>query len=224
MSSAYDAVIFADKIMFLLRTKYSEWKSKDLPFHAAFIELADKAGVPGDERYPLMQEIGKTLASRKKHKGAANARKEMPKINFVVGEKSRQEVILLSPMMGDSITLRRDQDGKAIWHACVGHHSQLALTQAMERADEIFAELDQEAIRASEIQITSKCDDKITMILGGRYKVLMMRGANKSVKTLVVLGEEEVAQKDVPAELLKQAKSIARVYFKDTRTGDLFGG
>ncbi len=225
MAQLPDNVTLADKVMFLIRTKYSEWRSKDLPFDAAFMELMDKYAVDGDKRHPIKVAIGHILADRKKSLAEKNGQLTRPKgpdFTFVVERKSRNEIVLQCTMMGDKITYRRDASGNTVHTAHTGNPPRIAILRGVEKADQIFTEMDSEAILASEIRIIDKDDTQMHAVLGGMYDAQLARGKNGSVVAIVMLEGVEILQKEVPGNLVDEVRSIAKQHFKDTRTADLF--
>ena len=221
-----DNHVLADRVMLLLRTTYREWKGADEPFNHAFMSLMDKYDVAGDARYPLKQAIGAILAKRprrtsKKHADKDPLARPTQKLTFAVIQKSTARVILKCDSTSDEVTYV-SQNGQVRCSAHSGSPSSDMLAEGRAYAEEIFAQMEPRVAPPNEIQVVHKLGEKLTMRISGKYDALFVRGKRASVCMMVVLGTEEVPQKEIQIDTLRKARKIAKEYFRDTHTLDLF--
>lgn len=220
-----DKIVLADEVSHLLRTKYAGTPSKEKPFNLAATEVMDKRGVVGEARYLLKQEIGTILQKRRKGPGTKEfVPRQVPKIKFGVVSMTRSRVVLSCAMMGDEITYVRDTEGKATSGAHKGNPPAIAIQQGAEYAQELFATMDDQAIREESVILGERSDDLVTLSVGNRWKMIACRGVRGSVIAQVteIISGRKVRQRDVNAPLLLEARAIAKWHFRDSRTGDLF--
>ena len=218
----------ADELMFLKRTKYSEWTELDLPFHAAFFELMKKYKIMGGDWYVTRQAIGSILGKRprrgkKPQPSDFSVGITQPQIEFSVVERNTARVVLMSPMGGDKITYVRVR-GVPQASAWEGNIAPLARNIGLMRAQEIFLEEDEKQAKSEfRIWLLSKDDEKIIISIDERFVYTAQRGKRGAVVgAMKDLSGKSVKQMEADADLLRFAKASARHHFKDTRTADMF--
>ncbi len=225
-----DVHVLADQVSHFLKTEYQRVPREKLPFNLAFTRVMDSCGVLGKDRISLKKEIGSILAARprkaKKKPGDTilHPAISLPTMTFVVVEANRRVVVLRCQMMGDNITYRRNGLGQVIYTASTGHPPQVAIALGLLRAEEIFKEMDSVVVRDELIYTESQSDDLITLIIGEKYKMVACRGMRGDIiaQASELQSGKPLKQNEIPKKLVSEARGIARLYFKDIRTRDMF--
>ena len=217
-----DTHILADRVSRLLKTRYAATPSKDLPFDLAFTDVMNDCGVAGEARGTLKSEIGKILSSRprKLKEKAAKLPGCQAQFSFGVAKATRAEVILTSPTGGEEFVFRRDKDGRVINTSFTGRGStHVLVTRATEFATTIFADCDRALVQYSRVRVLEEDANHVLLIIGNTYEAYISRGRKAHTVAMTVSREgKEVPQKEVPSGLLREAKDIAKQYFKGVGT------
>ena len=218
-----DTHILADRISLLLKTRYAHTPLTERPFDLAFIEVMDTAGVIGTARGTVKSEIGKILRSRPR-KTAKKTKKplvgQQAQFSFGIAKSNRKEVILTSPTGGQEIVFRRNHEGRVVNTAFTGGANTLTLmARAMELAETLFAVKDREAVEYDRVRILTREDNHVVAVIADKYEARISRGLRTGVVTTTVTCDgKKVVQKNVPSDLLREAKAIAKQYWRGVGT------
>lgn len=211
--------ILADRVSYLLKTRYAQLTAKDRPFDLAFTDAMNDFGIGGEARGELKSEIGKLLAARPRKvrtKKFLRTQKFTPQFSFGIVKASRSEVILKSPTGGEEFVFRRNSDGKVVNTSFTGRGStHVLLTRALELAEKLFADKDYEAVQYGRVRILEEDVNHLLVIIADKFEVYISRGLRRGgVAATVTRSGERLPQKGVPADLLREAKAIAIQCFK----------
>lgn len=212
-----DNHVLADRVMYLLRTKYSELSADKRPFDLAFGDIMNECGVLGDARGELKSAIGKILATRPRKPRAtkmSDRLKPHPQFTFVVARADRREVVLINPTGGTELIFRRAK-GCVVNTAFSGMVTHVHLAQAQEIAKKIFAEKDREVIQGERIRVLEEDANHVLLMIADTYEAYISRGRRAhTVAATITYAGKDIAQHVVPSDLLREAKAIAKQYFK----------
>jgi hypothetical protein len=227
----FDVSALADKVSYFLRTEYRDVSREKLPFDLAFNRVMDTCMVLGIYRIALKRQIGSMLGKRTRkttpRKSADTTSRPFPSpphLTFVVERADRAVVILCCTMMGDKLVFGRNGLGEVVHTSAMGHPPQIALVHGLAKAREIFSELDRETLRDSELEMKFPTDDLVVIIVSRKWKLVTCRGQRGAVvmQASEVVSGKPVKQNVLPKKLLAEARVVAKSYFKDTRTAELF--
>lgn len=211
-----DNHVLADRVMYLLRTTYAEFSSNQHPFDLAFGDVMNECGVLGSARGELKSAIGKILAARPRTSHARTINKQVeprPQFTFVVAHADRREVVLINPTGGTELVFRRTE-GSVVNTSFSGMVTQVHLVQAQKIAEQIFNEKDREVVPCERIRILEEDANHLLFMIGGTYEAYISRGRHARLSVTITCAGKDVAQKVVPTDLLREAKAIAKQYFK----------
>lgn len=209
----------ADHVSHLIKTRYVHLAHKEDPFGLAFTDTMNEFGVRSEARGNLKSEIGKILSSRPRKlskKSMRNAAKCGAQFPLTVTSATREEV-LLTFFMGIHMRFRRNNKGLTVNVSYTGNPSPALLAQANAVAEKIFAEKDHEAVQYTRLRILEEDVNHLLVLIDGTYEAYISRGLRTStVPVTITRNGKSVTQKEVPADLLCEAKAIAKQCFKNS--------
>ena len=212
-----DKHVLADRVMYLLRTTYADLPKEKRPFDLAFTEVMDECNVLGEARGELKSAIGGILGARPRkprRKNVVQSKISAPQFTFEIAQADRREVVLTSPV-GDKRIVFRRAGGQVVNTAYSGVVSSLCLLRAREFAEKVFAERDREAVAYGRVRILEKSANHLLLLIADHYEAYISRGVReRAVAATVTRNGKCVAQKEVPKELWREAREIAKQYFK----------
>lgn len=220
-----DHIALADEVMLVMRTKFREFESKDLPFDRAFIDVMKAHNIAGFEWHTIKVAIGRILSKRPRKpraKSAKRAERAPASITLTVLEDSRKEIILVTSY-GAHLTMRRDVRGVTMCMAHTEHCSDATLAAAVEMATPMFAAHDRQAVRDYRVRVLRKERDVLELKLANKYTAQVTQGKRGSVVMRVTLDGSPRAQSVLPKDIVDDARRVAKQYFKGAGTGTLPG-
>lgn len=216
------ATRYADKVSVLMKTTHRE-APQDVRFLLAFEDaVGDNFG--GDVRYRLSQAVGSILGKRpksrpQKDRDSVFPATTLPSMTFVVEKADQSEVILATTVMGEKLTYRRNKDGLVVNTSATNHVRQFAEI-GKKRAEELFAQMDRDAVTSGSITLCERTSDLLTMTIGDKWKMIACRGARDVIAQVSEISSGvPTPQNKIPVTLLKEARGIAKWYlWRDTKT------
>lgn len=213
-----DKIVFADKVSALLKGKYARLPREEraAAFDYAFNEVADAMHVTGDARYALKSEVGKILSQRPRKKRALLGSCAQPLPSFKVIESDNRSYVVFRTEGPSPSTFRFIPKG---WTTYEGTPGKILLEHAVVFAKTFFAKCAEKSMRKTSAHIVQleASATHLSLVLDELFEISFTEG-KKGVSASVTKLRAPCKQKDVPRELLREARGIATTYFKDNRT------
>jgi hypothetical protein len=212
-----DKMVFADKVGALLKGKYANLPKQEraAAFSYAFNEVADTMHIRGDARCTLKGEVGKILSKRPRKKRIKTTGNKQPLPSFEVIESDNRSYVIFQTKESSPSRFRFIPAG---WTMRPNNTGEVLMNTARVFAKTFFAEC-AKTVRKTPVRIVQREASTVhlSLILDGLFEVYFVegkRGVNASVTKL----RTPCKQKDVPHELLREARGIATAYFKSIGT------
>ncbi len=222
------ALPYADRVSLLMRTTHRD-ASQEIRFRLAF-EDATFGKFDGILLHKVKQAIGSILGSRVKSKQKVPCSTSvfpaatLPSMTFVVVRADRGVVVLATPVMGERLIYRRTATGEVVNTSFTNNLRQIANRCGLLRAQELFAEMDLQAVRVGSITLGERSSDLVTMTIAGKWKMVACRGVRDVIAQVSEIASgKPTPQNVIDVSLLRDARGLANWYLRrDTKSGELF--
>lgn len=215
-----DEIAFADEVSALLKGKYADLPKgeRGAAFDRAFNEIANAWHIRGESRSTLKSSVGKILAKRPRKKvgGTRTAKNVQALPSFEVVESDEHTYVIFETKELSPSRFRFIPDG---WTIRPNNVSEVLMNRAREFAKTFFAKCAEKSTRETSAHIVKleASATHLSLVLDGLFEISFVEG-KKGVCASVTKLRTPCKQKDVPRELLREARGIATTYFKGNRT------